>query len=138
MEYPIVHIEKPQSEWGVIGQGIGAYNEKMAGDDNSKVLCYVIQGAEEAVLGGVIAVVYWDWLYVDLMWMQEDLRGQGYGSKLLSQVEADARELGANHAHLDTFSFQARGFYEKHGYEVFGSLQDFPKGHQRYYMTKDL
>jgi hypothetical protein len=53
-------------------------------------------------------------------------------------AEAEARQRGAQHAYLDTFSFQAPGFYKKHGYQVFGELQDFPPGHQRYFLTKQL
>jgi ribosomal protein S18 acetylase RimI-like enzyme len=73
-----------------------------------------------------------------LMWMKEVLRGRGYGHRLLTLVEDEARKRGATKAFLDTFSFQAPGFYEKHGYHVFGELKDFPKGHQRYFFTKEL
>jgi GNAT superfamily N-acetyltransferase len=137
--YKIVHVEQPgEAEWGTIGPGISAYNEQHAGDEASQWICYVIHDPDAAIVGGVIAVVYWDWLYVDLMWLKEALRGQGYGSRLLTMAEEAARERGAKHAYLDTFSFQAPGFYEKRGYEVFGELKDFPQGHQRYFMTKEL
>lgn len=86
----------------------------------------------------MVAQIYWDWLYVDLMWMRAELRGQGYGHELLTRVEEEARRRGAKQAFLDTFSFQAPGFYEKHGYRVFGELADFPQGHRRFYMTKAL
>jgi hypothetical protein len=56
----------------------------------------------------------------------------------LSAAEDEARRRGAKHAYLDTFSFQAPDFYEQHGYQVFGTLDDFPAGHQRYFMTKEL
>ena len=69
---------------------------------------------------------------------QEDLRGKGFGKELLSQAEEEARQRGAMHAYLDTFSFQAPGFYQKQGYEVFGQLDDFPTGHQRYFCKKKL
>lgn len=53
-------------------------------------------------------------------------------------AEDEARKRGAKHAYLDTFSFQALDFYRKYGYEIFGELQDFPVGHQRYYLVKQL
>ena len=90
------------------------------------------------VAGGVIAITYWNWLYIDLMWIKEDLRGLGYGSRLLALAEAEARTRGAQHAYLDTFSFQAPEFYKKQGYQVFGELRDFPLGHQRYFLKKEL
>ena len=137
-EYEIVYVEHPDDAWGIIGQGINDYNNQQAGDQNSQILCYVLRGPDQKVSGGVIAQIYWDWLYVDLMWMKEEVRHRGYGSRLLTLVEDEARKRGAKHAHLDTFSFQAPGFYEKLGYHVFGELKDFPQGHQRYFYTKQL
>lgn len=138
-EYEIVYVEHPeQSAWGIIGRGITEYNQQQAGDEGAQRLCYVIQGPEQEIMGGVVAAIYWDWLYIDLMWMKEELRGRGYGSQLLMLTEEEARKRGAKNAFLDTFSFQAPGFYEKHGYQVFGVLHDFPQGCQRYYMTKQL
>jgi len=56
----------------------------------------------------------------------------------LAQAEDEARKRGAKKAYLDTFSFQAPEFYKKYGYKVFGELKEFPPGHQRYYLTKEL
>jgi GNAT superfamily N-acetyltransferase len=135
-EYKIVYSEKP--EWGVIGGGISDYNEQEGGESHSQLLCYVLQAPDEEVVGGVIGETHWDWLYVNLMWIRGDLRGQGYGQRLLELAENEARKRGAKHAYLDTFSFQAPEFYKKSGYQVFGELEDFPAGHQRYYMAKEL
>lgn len=138
-DYEVVAVDHPeQSAWGIIGQGINEYNRQQAGDEQSQLICFAVQGPDQEILGGVIAAIYWDWLYIDLMWMKDDLRGLGYGSRLLILAEDEARKRGAKHAFLDTFSFQAPGFYHKHGYHVFGELQDFPQGCQRYFMTKQL
>jgi GNAT superfamily N-acetyltransferase len=67
----------------------------------------------------------------------DDLRGRGVGRELMAQAEARAVERGCHAAWLDTFSFQARGFYEKLGYEEFGTL-DYPPIHKRYFMKKLL
>ena len=72
------------------------------------------------------------------LWIREDLRGCGYGHRLLTLLEDAARQHGAKNAYLDTFSFQAPDFYQKHGYQVFGTLKDFPVGHKRYYLRKQL
>jgi GNAT superfamily N-acetyltransferase len=138
-EYSITYVEHPEeSAWGVIGQGINEYNAAQAGDDRSQRLCYALQAPDGAIAGGVIGVVYWDWLYVDLMWLPEALRGRGYGHRLLELLEEEAAQRGARHAFLDTFSFQAPGFYQSHGYRVFGELPGFPAGHTRYFLTKEL
>ncbi len=135
-EMKIVSVEKP--EWGTIGGGIHNFNIQQAGDDHDQTMCFVIQGPDDVVVGGVIAATHWDWLYIDLMWIKEEFRGLGYGQHLLELAEEKARQLGAKNAYLDTFSFQALEFYKKFGYQVFGELKDFPVGHQRYYLTKQL
>jgi GNAT superfamily N-acetyltransferase len=138
-EYQIVCDEHPEkSAWGIIGEGISNYNAQHAGDETAHRLCFVVQSPDQEIMGGVIGVIYWDWLYVDLMWIREEFRGRGYGHRLLIQLEELARQHGARHAFLDTFSFQAPEFYKKHGYQVYGELKDFPAGHQRYFMTKEL
>jgi len=134
--YEIQKLDSPA--WEEIGGALTAFNTQQAGNDNAKRLCYVVKNPNGEILAGAIGVVYWDWLSLDLMWVREDCRGQGLGGRLLDQIEAEARRKGARHAHLDTFSFQAPGFYEKHGYAVFGQLAEFPAGFQRFYMTKDL
>ena len=135
-EYSIEYVDKP--EWGVIGQGISDFNKEQAGDDSANYLCFVLKGSDDEVVGGVIGATFWNWLHVDLMWLREDLRGCGYGRKLLELAEAEAVKRGAKNAYLDTFSFQAPDFYKKQGYQVFGELPDFPTGHTRYFLTKAL
>lgn len=90
------------------------------------------------IVGGLTANTYWDWLDIDDFWIHEDLRGQGYGTRLLSMVEAEARIRGCKRAQLKTFGFQARAFYERHGYRVVGTLEDYPPGSTLYWMRKDF
>lgn len=138
-EYNIVCVDDPkQIPWGIIGQGISTYNEQQAGDDKGQNLCFVLQSPAQDIVGGVIGAIYWDWFYVNLMWIKDELRGHGYGHRLLTLAEQEARQRGAKHAYLDTFSFQAPDFYKQHGYQVFGELKDFPPGHQRYFLKKEL
>ena len=90
------------------------------------------------LVGGVWGHVNWNWLSVNLVWLSEELRGAGHGRRLMAALEAAARERGCAYAHLDTFSYQARPFYERLGYEVFAALEDYPPGHRRYFMKKTL
>jgi ribosomal protein S18 acetylase RimI-like enzyme len=138
-QYEIVCEEKPEEEaWGVIGRGVAGYNRRQAGDNQFQRLCFTLRTPEGAIAGGVLAESYWNWLYIDLLWVEEALRGQGYGRRLMLTAEEEGRKRGAKNAYLDTFSFQAPGFYEKLGYEVFGELPDFPAGHGRFFMKKAL
>ena len=138
-ELHITLLEKPDdSAWEVVGGGISAFNLSHAGSDAPTPLCIVLRDETGATLGGLIGDTYYGWLSVSLMYLREDLRGQGYGEKLLLRAEEEARSRGARDVFLDTFSFQAPGFYQKLGYRIFGELVDFPPGHTRYYMTKRL
>lgn len=134
--YRIAYVDEP--EWGVIGQGIRDFNVQQAGDAHGKALCFVLYAPDQSIAGGVIGETHWEWFFINLMWIKEELRGCGYGHKLLLAAEQEARQRGARNAYLDTFSFQAPDFYKKHGYQVFGVLEGFPEGHQRIYLTKQL
>ena len=91
------------------------------------------------IMAGAIARMYgWNCVYVDSLWVDKNQRGKGIGKHLLTELEKEAKEKGAYLIHLDTFDFQAKGFYEKLGYTVFGVLEDCPKGHCRYYLKKEL
>ena len=68
----------------------------------------------------------------------ETARGQGLGTRLLQRAEAIARARGCGNALLDTFEYQARPFYEKLGYRLFGTLDGYPPGYRQFYLTKAL
>lgn len=135
-DYEIVRVEQP--DWEIIGGGIEEFNKAQAGDDDAQNMCFLVKDQDGKTVGGVIAATYWNWLYINLMWVREDLRSQGFGSELLTKAEEEGRKRGAKFAYLDTFSFQAPDFYKKFGYEVFGQLEDFPQGHQRIFLRKAL
>lgn len=138
-ELRIEYDESPEeSAWGIIGRGVAEFNRDRAGENGFQRLCYVLRTPEGETVGGVLGETYWGWLYIDLLWVRNDLRGRGHGSRLLRSAEEEARRRGASHAYLDTFSFQAPAFYERHGYRVFGELAEFPPGQRRYFMTKQL
>ena len=89
-------------------------------------LCIVLRDEDGQNLGGLIGDTYYGWLSVSLMYLREDLRGQGYGEKLLLRAEEKACSRGVKNVFLDTFSFQTPDFYQKLGYHIFGELVDFP------------
>ena len=91
------------------------------------------------IIAGCVARMYcWNVAYVDTLWVDETYRGKGLGAKLLEEVEITAKEKGCYLIHLDTFDFQAKEFYEKQGYEVFGVLDNCPTEHCRYYLKKNI
>lgn len=91
------------------------------------------------IVAGINSKMYcWNCLYIDVLWVKEEFRKDGIGSKLLRKVEEIAKEKGCHLIHLDTFDFQAKDFYIKQGYEIFGTLDDCPSGHKRYYLKKNM
>ena len=138
-KYQIVYVDNPEeAAWGIIGRGLSAYNLKQAVDQKFQRLCFVLQTPDQEIVGGALGELYWGWFHLDLLWVKEELRGHGYGHRLLVTIEDEARQRGAKNVYLDTFSFQAPDFYKRHGYQIFGELKDFPAGHQRYFFTKKL
>ena len=89
-------------------------------------------------LGGLIGEIWGGWLHVKILWVDAAARSQGNGTRLLQAAEDYAVERGCFAATLETHSFQARPFYEKCGYEVFGTLEDYPPGHAKFFMRKRL
>jgi GNAT superfamily N-acetyltransferase len=77
-------------------------------------------------------------LEVKLVWVREDLRGQGYGRRLVETAEAEARTRGCHRVWLDSYTFQAPAFYQRLGYHVFGTLSGYPAAHDRVFLTKTL
>ena len=94
--------------------------------------------SDNDLIGGLVAETFMRWLSIDGLWVDEAHRGHGRATALLEEAEQEARRRGATDCVLDTFSFQAPGFYRKRGYVEFGRLEDFPAGHHRHYMTKRL
>jgi ribosomal protein S18 acetylase RimI-like enzyme len=138
-DYTISYEAIPDgADMDVIGGSISRFNEQQAGNDNFERLSFFVRAADKQIVGGIVGATYWEWFYIDVLWVSEELRGLGYGRKLLKLAEEEAARRGARHAYLDTFSFQAPGFYEKNGYTVFGELPDFPSGHSRYFLVKAL
>ena len=121
----------------VIAAGLGGFNTARAGPGELRRLCVLIREGD-AVTGGLWAVTSYGWLFTELLFVPEGLRGQGLGARILGQAEAEARARGCTGAWLDTFEFQARGFYERLGYEVFGRIDDYPTGAARYFLKKAL
>ena len=140
MDYNIVPIADGDDEF--IKDKLVEYNLSMVPATQSELFESVskkIVDEEGNIIAGCLAIMHcWNVVAIDILWVDEQYRGQRLGSILLGEVEREAMEKGCHLVHLDTFDFQAKGFYEKNGYSVFGTLEDCPKGHIRYYLKKSL
>lgn len=139
MEYKIIEASLEDSE--MLLEKIQEFNAEKLGlsDDVEQEICYILKNENDTMLGGIKANFYFgQCLYIDVLWVKKSQRSQGIGSSLLKFIENKALDLGAKLIHISTFDFQAKDFYIKHGYEIFGILENCPEGHKRYYMKKDL
>lgn len=91
-----------------------------------------------AIAGGLLGQFRSHWLHIEILVVQSALRGSGAGSALMGQAETAARARGCHGLWLDTFDFQAPGFYERLGFRRFGVIEDFHNGHARHFMEKRL
>jgi predicted N-acetyltransferase YhbS len=120
-----------------IVKGLRAYNVAAVGKFDHRPLTVTIR-ERGRIVGGLVAETFFGWMFVSILWVSEQHRGNGWGSSLMRTAEAEARDRGVRNVYLDSFSFQAPAFYAKLGYREFGRLQEFPAGHDRVWMTKAL
>ena len=121
-----------------VREAIARHNVAVTRETYYSPLAILLKDSRDAILGGVFGHVWGGWLDLSLLWVAEPLRGRGYGRKLLEAAEEEARAQGCRGVFLSTFSFQARPFFEKYGYEVIGEIPDYPIGHAFYFLKKTL
>ena len=137
-QLPAVQAASPQEVQALCARLL-AFNRKASGNSFDELPLQLVSRSDDGALcAGLLGDICAGWLAIHVLWVDPQLRGQGVGSQLLRQAEQHARAAGAHSVVLDTFDWQAEGFYLRHGYEVFGRLADFPPGHARIYLRKAL
>ena len=131
-----LHDEPDPALREVIIIGLRAYNESRAGATNFLPAMIMLRDDAGEAVGGIAAHTAFGWMFVELLFVPEAMRGEGHGSALMRAAEDLARSRGCTGIWLDTFEFQARPFYERRGYSLFGELKDNPPGYSRYFMQK--
>lgn len=125
-----------------ISKGIESFNQKYMADEvvfepDTKFAVFA-RDENGNVIGGIRATAFWNYCIIELLWLSEDIRGLGIGSQLMDAAEHFAIEKGFKYMRTETLSFQAKPFYEKHGFKVFGELVDYPEGHTTFCLVKEL
>jgi GNAT superfamily N-acetyltransferase len=123
----------------IVREGLLAFNVDHVGrgPDTGSVNLFLRDHSDQ-VIGGLLGGWRWGWLYVDQLWVHDSYRKHGGGSQLLRAAEDEALAAGCTDAVLDTFSFQAPGFYERHGYHRYATLEGYPPGHRQFFFHKRL
>lgn len=89
------------------------------------------------VIGGIRCLIHWDWLKIELLWVDDDYRGKSIGSSLMRQAEQEALKHNTPRAYVETADFQALDFYQKEGYKVFGEADNMPVGHKCFWLKHE-
>jgi ribosomal protein S18 acetylase RimI-like enzyme len=123
-----------------VGAALSEFDRRFAPELTFEPLVMTAVTSDNKVIGGLVGQMCpdWHWVRIAMLWVEETYRIQGIGRQLLRAAELEAVRRGCNYVQLETFSFAARGFYEKQGYVVFGVQEDFPPGHRRFYLRKKL
>ena len=127
----------PEQEYLIIDPLI-AYNEAQAGARNSKRFAFFVHSESGDLVGGLLGSTHFNHFFVSALFVQENARREGIGGELMKRAEELALQQNCDAIYLDTFDYQAPGFYEKLGFKVFGTLPDYPVGHQRFYLVKRI
>ena len=137
-----VTISPTKHDLETISQGIQSFNQSHIPDDvvfeSDTKFAVFAKDDNGKVIGGIRAAAFWNYCIIELLWLSGETRGQGVGTKLMEAAENFAKGKGFNYMRTETLSFQAKPFYEKCGYKVFGELIDHPKGHTTYCLVKEL
>ena len=119
-------------------KGLVKFNRERAGPHHYVRTVVSVRDGKGRLLGGLILESYWRESYIELLWLSARTRGTGFGSRLIEEAERLARRRGSRLIHLNTYSFQAPGFYERQGYRRFGGMTGSPRGESRHFYVKRL
>ncbi|KAA3519381.1 GNAT family N-acetyltransferase [Agrobacterium vitis] len=113
------------------------YNNAMARHTVYVEFAIVLRHPESGdVIGGLYGLTDHGWSFVKLLVVPEAYRGLGLGRRLMAEAEAIARRHESEGLWLETFDFQARPFYEKLGFQLFGELEAGEKAHGQFFLKK--
>lgn len=134
-----VSFDVTAQEREAILKPLRAYNLSHTGNMAFETVGILLRDpATQDVVGGLYGKISYGWLFIELLSIPDQMRTQGTGSRLMRAAEDLARERQCAGIWLDTFSFQAPGFYRKLGFSEFGHIADYPAGHQRHFFQKRL
>lgn len=133
----IVDYEPTEADNAVVREGITASNEKIVGERDTEFSIFLKNDLGK-VFGGIQAFIGTESIYIDVLWVEENLQKQGYGTKLLKAAEQEAIKKKCLFSAVDTWDFQAEKFYLKNGYERIGELKNYWLGHSKIFLKKIL
>lgn len=127
-----------EQDFEALKEGLTQYNESFTGPVLREKFSVFVKTDLGAVVGGILGEINWDWLHIQGLWVDESIRKDGWGVKLMNSVEQHALAKGIINIRVETTTFQALGFYQNLGYSIFGELANMPVGHTSYFLQKQM
>jgi GNAT superfamily N-acetyltransferase len=121
-----------------LDQQINDFNFAVTGVTDGRLLALFLRDAQGSIIAGLYGWTWGGCLEIKYLWVAEAWRGRGHGTRLLAAAEGEAIARGCTQAMLDTHSFQAPLFYQRAGYTIFGVMDNYPTGHAKCYLKKQL
>jgi ribosomal protein S18 acetylase RimI-like enzyme len=117
---------------------INHYNMVQTGAFDGRALTVFVRNEQQDIIAGIVGYTWAGMCEIQFLWVHPDVRKQGYGTRLLHLAEQEAQQRSCSIIILSTYSFQAPAFYQRHGYEVVGRIDDCPPNYTNYYLKKIL
>lgn len=112
------------------------FNMVRMNDHNPKPINLFVRDEANVIYGGLLANCWGTWVHIDFLWVSDTIKRHKFGTQLMESAHQQAHDFGCTGAYLETFSFQARPFYERFGYKVVGEVKDYPPGQTYFLMSK--
>ena len=116
--------------------GLEQYNLSVAPLSEVRSLASFATDSTGHVVGGAVGRTWGKCCELLQLWVEPSHRSSGVGSRLLQQFEEHAGRRGCSVFYLTTLSFQAPGFYRKHGYDSLAEISGYPDGIRKFLMYK--
>lgn len=130
--------EPKQEDYNALSRGLLSHHASQGHPRSTTKYSVFIKDGEGIIRAGIIVSFLWNGMHIDSLWVDDSIRNQGWGTKLMMRVEEEGKKRGCTIAYTDTFSWQGPRFYEKLGYSLCGKLENFPEGNELYYYCKNI
>lgn len=122
----------------IVEAGLLEFNSLVAPMSEIKEIAIYLKNEQNKIIGGGFGRGWGEIYEGQRLWVADEFRKSGLGKRILLAFEQAVLERGGRKIILETYSFQARPFYEKLGYRIVCEIGGMPNGIMKYIMIRDL